>query len=109
MAFAMAWPDAEHGGNRRSSFFKKLEKEDTQSKPQVSRARYVLRNNPIAEGQSFPQRCLDIMAGSLSLTEAYELTQANCLLLTVSNVAVVLLLLVDILVITLILPFGYWR
>lgn len=40
-------------------------------------ARYVLRNNPTPEGQDYPQRCLDIMAGSLSLTEAYELTQRD--------------------------------
>lgn len=25
MAFAMAWPNSEHGGNRRSSFLKKLD------------------------------------------------------------------------------------
>ena len=34
------------------------------NKATLSKARYVLRNNPISEGADYPQRCLDIMAGS---------------------------------------------
>lgn len=73
MAFAMAWPDATNKGGRGKTSILEIEV----SKPQITRARYVLRNNPVPEGQQYPQRCLDIMAGSLSLTEAYELTQAD--------------------------------
>ena len=38
-----------------------------------SRARYVLRNSPMVEGDRYPGRCLDVMNGLISLTEAYEL------------------------------------
>lgn len=55
-------------------------------------------------GDARRRRFLSAWYGSIALTLV-----SSCLLLTVSNVAVVLLLLVDILVITLILPFGYWR
>ena len=74
MATAMAFPDAKQG--RKDAATSDLESEVFSQKT-LQRARYVLRNNPTAEGQSFPQRCLDIMSGSLSLTEAYELTQAD--------------------------------
>jgi hypothetical protein len=33
------------------------------SEKTLSRARYVLRNNPIADGKRYPDRCLAIMAG----------------------------------------------
>jgi type IV secretory pathway VirB10-like protein len=75
MATAMAFPEAVNKGGR-GKVNLHLEGEGF-SKNHLSRARYVLRNNPIPEGQSYPHRCLDIMAGSLSLTEAYELTQAD--------------------------------
>jgi len=71
----MAFPDAVNKGGRgkinlmiESSGF---------DRSYLTRARYVLRNNPTPEGQDYPQRCLDIMAGTLSLTEAYELTQVD--------------------------------
>ena len=35
------------------------------------------RHTPTAEGQPYPQRCLDVMAGLLTLTEAYDLTQTE--------------------------------
>ena len=76
MATAMSFPEAVKGGDRKSSCFKQLDFSGF-DKSLLSRARYVLRNNPITEGQRYPQRCLAIMAGSLSLTEAYELTQAD--------------------------------
>ena len=76
MATAMAFPDnTEKGGRGKKA--KTVDLINGFDKSLLSRARYVLRNNPIAEGQSFPQRCIDIMSGSLSLTEAYELTQAD--------------------------------
>jgi type IV secretory pathway VirB10-like protein len=70
----MAFPDAKQG--KKDAATSDLES-DVFSQKTLQRARYVLRNNPIPEGQQYPQRCLDIMAGSLSLTEAYELTQAD--------------------------------
>ncbi len=77
MAFAMAFPSATQGGDRKSSFFRKLENEDTPSKPQISKARYVIRNSPMVEGERYPRRCLDVMNGLISLTEAYELAQQD--------------------------------
>ena len=78
MATAMAFPDGGVGG--RGKGLLTLENCDLKSqfsRKTLERARYVLRNNPIPEGADYPQRCLDIMAGSLSLTEAYDLTQAD--------------------------------
>ena len=75
MATAMAFPEAAKGGRGNK---KRVDLESTLfSEKTLARARYVLRNNPIPEGRDYPQRCLDIMAGSLSLTEAYDLTQAD--------------------------------
>jgi len=72
MATAMAFPNSESKGRGKKSILNL-----DFSRDYLVKARYVLRNNPIAEGRGYPQRCLDIMAGSLSLTEAYELTQAD--------------------------------
>ncbi len=74
MATAMAFPEAKRGGDRKSSCFKQLDS-GSFDKSLLSRARYVLRHTPTAEGQPYPQRCLDVMAGLLTLTEAYDLTQ----------------------------------
>lgn len=75
MATAMAFPYDKRGmgalSRNRDNEMSKTEKN------LLSMARFIVRNNPIAEGRGYPQRCLDIMAGSLSLTEAYELTQAD--------------------------------
>jgi len=75
MAFAMQFPSDKRGmgalSRNRDNELTKTEKN------LLSMARFVCRNNPIAESKAYPQRCLDIMAGSLSLTEAYELTQAD--------------------------------
>ena len=78
MATAMAFPESTKGGDRKSKDFKSFDPEEFGfSGKTIQRARYVLRNNPIAEGQHYPQRCLDIMAGSLSLTDAYAKTQED--------------------------------
>jgi len=78
MATAMAFPEAKRGGDRKTDVFKSLQNDLNQSERNaISRARYVLRNNPIPDGEHYPQRCLAIMAGTLSLTEAYDLTQAD--------------------------------
>ena len=74
MVTAMAYPDLKRG-NRYSRTSKNEALEV--SSGYVSQARYVLRNNPIPEGEHYPQRCLAIMSGTLSLTEAYDLTQAD--------------------------------
>ena len=63
MATAMAFPEAKRG------MHSELKNLTGSAKVYLSQARYVLRNNPIPEGQDYPQRCLDIMAGSLTLTD----------------------------------------
>ena len=73
MAFAMAFPTGlPRGRDKCSQIREHLSK--TQEN-YISQARYVLRHTPTAEGQPYPQRCLDVMAGLLTLTEAYDLTQ----------------------------------
>ena len=70
MATAMAFPDGGVGG--RGKGLLTLENCDLKSqfsRKTLERARYVLRNNPIPEVADYPQRCLDIMAGSLSQSE----------------------------------------
>ena len=76
MAFAMQFPSDKRGRGA-LSFQNDNDKPSRAEANFLSKARYVLRNNPIAEGENYPQRCLDIMAGSLSLTEAYDLTQTD--------------------------------
>lgn len=71
MATAMAFPEAKRG------MHSELKNLTGSAKVYLSQSRYVLRNNPIPEGQHYPQRCLDIMAGSLSLTDAYAKTQED--------------------------------
>lgn len=64
MATAMAFPKG-NPGKRNDLKPLDLKSEGCDfSEKTLSRARYVLRNNPIAEGKDYPQRCLDIMAGS---------------------------------------------
>lgn len=75
MATAMAFPELEKRGRGNKSG---LNPDFTGvDKSYVNRARYVLRNNPIAEGKQYPDRCLAIMAGTLTLTQAYEDTQKD--------------------------------
>ena len=50
MATAMAFPEAAKGGDRKSSCFKQLDL-NGYDKSTLSRARYVLRNNPIPDGE----------------------------------------------------------
>lgn len=76
MATAMAFPETQRG-KRNDLFPQETSQETGFNKATLSKARYVLRNNPIPDGADYPDRCLAIMAGSLSLTEAYELTQAD--------------------------------
>ena len=73
MATAMAFPSAFKVGRKRTG--EMVDSINHFDKAALSRARYVLRHTPTAEGQPYPQRCLDIMAGLLTLTEAYDLTQ----------------------------------
>jgi len=45
MATALAYPDAKRGGDRKSSFFKKLDEDiDAPSAGHISKARFVLRH-----------------------------------------------------------------
>ena len=74
MAMAMAYPNPEKGGRGKKS--SKIEEFNVAS-GYISQARYVLRNNPTPEGQQYPDLCLSVMAGTLSLTEAYGMTQED--------------------------------
>ena len=47
------------------------------AKVYLSQARFVLRNNPPAPKSQFPQYALDVMAGRMTLTEAYDATQKD--------------------------------
>ena len=48
MATAMAFPDVQKGGDRKTDVFKSLQNDLKQSERNaLSRARYVLRNNPM--------------------------------------------------------------
>ncbi len=76
MATAMAFPEATDKGGRGKKG-KTVDSVNGFDRAYLSRARYILRNTPTAEGQRFPQRCLDIMAGLVTLTEAYTLTQED--------------------------------
>ena len=71
MATAMAYPENQQGKKATSLLNNEV------SGGYVRQARFVIRNNPIPENQQHPDRCLAVMAGTLSLTEAYSLTQED--------------------------------
>ena len=71
MATAMAFPEAKRG---RHSELKNL---TGTAKVYLSQSRFVLRNNPPAADSPFPQYALDVMAGRMTLTEAYDATQKD--------------------------------
>lgn len=71
MATAMAFPEAKRG------MHSELKNLTGSAKVYLSQARYVLRNSPMVEGERYPRRCLDVMNGLISLTEAYELAQQD--------------------------------
>ena len=73
MAFAMQFPEGTNKGGRGKTSILDIEV----SKPYITKARYVLRNSPMVEGERYPRRCLDVMNGLISLTEAYELAQQD--------------------------------
>lgn len=46
MAYAMMWPEAKRGGDRKSSFYEKLDNDnDGYSKPALSKARFILKHD----------------------------------------------------------------
>ena len=71
MATAMAYPENQQGKKATSLLNNEV------SGGYVRQARFVIRNNPIPENQQHPDRCLAVMAGTLSLTEAYTSTQED--------------------------------
>ena len=71
MATAMAFPEAKRG------MHSELKNLTGSAKVYLSQARYVLRNCIPIESQQYPDRCLSVMAGTLSLTEAYGMTQED--------------------------------
>jgi hypothetical protein len=73
MATAMAFPNKEKGGRgKKSGLNPEFLGVDSSY---VNKARYVLRNNPTAEGKDFPDRCLAIMAGTLTSPKADRIRQ----------------------------------
>ena len=69
MATAMAWPDATDKGGRGKKG-KTVDSINGFDRAYLSRARFILRNNPPAADSPFPQYALDVMAGRMTLTEA---------------------------------------
>lgn len=55
MAVAMAYPETQQGKKRTSEINSEA------SDRYINYARYVIRNNPIPEGQKYPDRCLAVM------------------------------------------------
>ena len=74
MAFAMQFPNDKRGRGS-LSFQNDNEKTDRAQANLISKACYVLRNNPQAAHSDYPQYALDVMAGLMTLTEAYEATR----------------------------------
>ena len=74
MATAMAFPETARLKRKGSGLNPDLSGVDSSY---VNKARYVLRNNPTPENQQYPDLCLSVMAGTLSLTEAYTSTQED--------------------------------
>lgn len=69
MATAMAFPLKEEKGRGKKSILN-----IDFSRDYLVKARYVLRNNPPASNSEYPQYALDVMAGRMTLTEAYDAT-----------------------------------
>ena len=83
MAFAMQFPKGQRGGDRGNQHtggkLTEINLPDSSASERVyiSKARFVLRNNPPAPKSQFPQYALDVMAGRMTLTEAYDATQKD--------------------------------
>ena len=73
MAMAMAFPNTEQGKRQTSLKIKEV----GINSGYISQARYVLRNNITPENQQYPDLCLAVMAGTMTLTEAYTSTQED--------------------------------
>lgn len=75
MVTAMAYPEAAKLRRKGSSVLSSGNNSEYNgsSAGHISKARYVLRNNPTPENQQYPDRCLAVMAGTMTLTEAYAL------------------------------------
>ena len=77
MAFAMQWPNGKHGGDRGNQHTGgKLTESTCQDKDfdksLLSRARYVLRNSPMVEGERYPRRCLSTNVHRRHLTKGQQ-------------------------------------
>ena len=56
MAFAMQWPETFKVGRKKKG--EMVDSSNQFDKSLLSRARYVLRNSPMVEGERYPRRCL---------------------------------------------------
>lgn len=75
MATAMAFPKGAPG--KRTDLLPESKRLSNYEQKNISNARFVLRNNPPAPKSQFPQYALDVMAGRMTLTEAYDATQKD--------------------------------
>ena len=75
MAFAMQFPNGHQG--KRTDLLPESKKLSGYEQKNISNARFILRNNPPAADSPFPQYALDVMAGRMTLTEAYDATQKD--------------------------------
>lgn len=67
MATAMAFPEDFKRGRKKSGSI--VDSNNNFDRSTLSRARFVLRNNPSAADSIFPQYALDVMAGRMTLPE----------------------------------------
>lgn len=56
MAFAMQWPETFKVGRKKKG--EMVDSNNQFDKSLLSRARFVLRNSPMVEGERYPRRCL---------------------------------------------------
>ena len=79
MRWAMLYPGSgKKGGDRKSNISNIFDADpEGVSKVYVAKARYVWHKNPKIDGENHPRLAKDVAAGLLTLTEAYELTQAD--------------------------------
>ena len=78
MATAMAFPEDFKRGRKKSGSI--VDSNNNFDRSTLSRARFVLRNNPSAADSIFPQYALDVMAGRMTLADRCNLFSGlyNC-------------------------------
>jgi hypothetical protein len=75
MATAMAFPEDFKRGRKKSGSI--VDSNNNFDRSTLSRARFVLRNNPSAADSIFPQYALDVMAGRMTLADRCNLLRSE--------------------------------